>query len=607
MTGRVEGSWSEGDPDKPQWDRDTALEAEYHYHHEDGRYAYSILKGRRFDGDKAFLTGRRFAGALDMLKLSQQENPEAFYRHAGLERFEIGKGDEPALLYRLPELIAAASERPDEWVFLCEGEKDVETLLDLDLIATTNFGGASKWQPSFNRYFADRNVCVLLDRDPVGAKRGPKLAARLRKGARRVVMLSLVGLRQKEDVTDWLEEGRTKGDLLKAVEAVAARGSGSSPADGDANAPRVDSEREKPEISLTSAGSLSGAAPGQREFIVAKAVPAGLVTMFTAPGGAGKSHIALYLSTCVALGSRAYGLSTTQATSIYITAEDDDAENTRRLIGAANAANASLERIGDNLFLCSLVALRDKGLVRVDLQTNKIVVLPLFEVIRQHILDTGARFVVLDNVAHFFEGNENIRAHVAGFIGLLNSLALETGAAIILISHPNKAGDSYSGSTAFQNQVRSHIHLDTVEGDPDARRLRLAKANYARMEEPLDLRWHRGAFRLEAEIPAGENSATARERHEDQRFLECLAARNADHRPVSKHVQAGSSFAPKAFALMPNADGITVEHFRAAMERLLATGIIEQVELDYPKPGSPGHKADGLAQIRQVEVSDEPF
>lgn len=389
--------------------------------------------------------------------------------------------------------------------------------------------------------------------------------------------------------------------------AQAGGGAGSSAGDPDAGDSGPRSGREKPDISLIAAGSLTGIAPGEREFIIHKLAPAGLVTMFTAPGGAGKSHIALYLSTCAALGIRAYGLATSQATSIYISCEDDDAENNRRLIGAANAANVSLERIGDRLFLCSLVALRDKGLVRVDLNTNKMVVLPLFEVIRQHILDTGARFVVLDNVAHFFEGNENIRAHVAGFIGLLNTLALETGAAIILISHPNKAGDSYSGSTAFQNQVRSHIHLDLVPNDPDARQLTLAKANYARLEEPLALRWHCGAFRLEAEIPAGESSAGSRERMEDQRFLDCLAERNADQRPVSKHTQARDSYAPKAFAAMPSAGGVTVEQFTGAMERLLATGIIEQVELDYAKPGSPGHKADGLKQIRQVEVSDEPF
>lgn len=393
----------------------------------------------------------------------------------------------------------------------------------------------------------------------------------------------------------------------RAVERVRGDATGSTAGGSGEGDQAQPSGRERPDLKLIAAGSLNGVAVGEREFIISKLAPAGLVTMFTAPGGGGKSHIALGMAASVATGAMAFGLKTTQATAIYFTCEDDDDENHRRLIGVANALNVSLQTIGDRLFTCSLVALRDKGLVRVDLNSNKMSILPLFEVIREHITATGARFVILDNVAHFFEGNENIRAHVAGFIGLLNSLALETGAAIILISHPNKAGDSFSGSTAFQNQVRSHFHLEVNQNDPDARTLKLLKANYARLEEPLRLRWHKGAFRLESTIPPGESSATARERHEEQLFLACLAARNEAERPVSMHATASKSFAPKEFAKLPQAKDMDADQFELAMNRLLDRGVIAQVELEYGKPGSAGHKAIGLKQIMMVEPSDDPF
>ncbi len=235
-------------------------------------------------------------------------------------------------------------------------------------------------------------------------------------------------------------------------------------------------------------------------------------------------------------------------------------------------------------------------------------VLPLFHELRATILKIGARLVVLDNVAHLFEGNENIRAQVAAFIGLLNALALETQCAILLISHPNKAGDSFSGSTAFQNQVRSHIHMEIDDKDPDVRRIKLAKANYARLEEPLRLRWHRGAFRLEASIPPNELNRSARHRREEAQFLTCLALRNAAKLPVSKHPQAGKTFAPKVFAAMPESNGLTLQQFAGAMARLLAAGTIAQTALDYDKPGSPGHKAEGLLQLKEPEeADDEPF
>lgn len=244
MSGNFDGSRSKGDPDAPLWNRDTVLEAEFHYRHPDGRYAYTILKGRRMDLEKAFLTGRLYQGAPDMLQMERRENPDAFFKLVGLEQYEKGQGGEPNLLYRLPEWIAAHSENPDAWVFLCEGEKDVETLTALGLTATTNPNGAKRWDDKFDPYFADRNLVILLDKDPVGAARGRKLAFKLRKIAARVVLLELQGLRAKEDVTDWLEEGRTKDDLLKVVERAAAGGAGSGTDETDAGALSPQDESE---------------------------------------------------------------------------------------------------------------------------------------------------------------------------------------------------------------------------------------------------------------------------------------------------------------------------------------------------------------------------
>jgi RecA-family ATPase len=367
------------------------------------------------------------------------------------------------------------------------------------------------------------------------------------------------------------------------------------------------SPKEAQPLALIDAGALAGVEVEPREFVVSRLVPAALLSLFTAPGGGGKSYISLNLAASVAIGAMAYGLTTIQAPTIYITAEDDDDENHRRLIGVANALGESISSFSGKLYLLSLVARTEKGLARFD-PDNRMTVLPLFHELRVTIQQTGARLMVLDNVAHLFEGNENHRAQVAAFIGLLNALALETQCAIILISHPNKAGDSFSGSTAFQNQVRSHIHMEIDEKDPDVRRIKLAKANYARLEEPLRLRWHRGAFRLEASIPPNELNRSARHKREAAQFLACLALRNAAQLPVSMHPQAARTYAPKVFAGMPEGKGLRVQQYAVAMARLLAAGTIAQSKLDYSKPGSAGHKAEGLLQLKEPEeCDDEPF
>src|SRR3546814_2041298 len=72
---------------------------------------------------------------------------------------------------------------------------------------------------------------------------------------------------------------------------------------------------------------------------------------------------------------------------------------------------------------------------------------------------------------------------------------------VLLIGHPNKAGDSFSGSTAWENQVRSRLFMerpaDTL--DRDVRVLSRQKANYAQNGAEIAFRWHEWAFILEDE------------------------------------------------------------------------------------------------------------
>jgi RecA-family ATPase len=63
-----------------------------------------------------------------------------------------------------------------------------------------------------------------------------------------------------------------------------------------------------------------------------------------------------------------------------------------------------------------------------------------FQRLVQMLQTTGAQLAILDNVAHLFTGNENDRGEVTRFVNLLNRLAGETGAAILLLGHPYSSG-----------------------------------------------------------------------------------------------------------------------------------------------------------------------
>ena len=121
------------------------------------------------------------------------------------------------VLYKLPELLAAEPEAP---VFVCEGEKDVDRLCELRLTATACPLGAKKWRRSYNDFLRDRNVCILPDLDGPGREHAAQVQNELHGTAASVAVLELPGMPQGgKDVSDWLDNGGTKGRLLELVAA----------------------------------------------------------------------------------------------------------------------------------------------------------------------------------------------------------------------------------------------------------------------------------------------------------------------------------------------------------------------------------------------------
>ena len=117
--------------------------------------------------------------------------------------------------YRLPELLKAPK---DKLIFIVEGEKDVDQLIDLGLTATTNAGGAGIWPQILNKYFEGQHVIILPDNDDPGRKHAKRVSKELQKVAKSVRVVELSDLPEKGDVSDWLASGGTKEKLLKLVE-----------------------------------------------------------------------------------------------------------------------------------------------------------------------------------------------------------------------------------------------------------------------------------------------------------------------------------------------------------------------------------------------------
>lgn len=172
---------------------ESSVEAIYEYLDEDGSVLYRVYRFR----------GKRIR----------------YRRPDGKGGWEWKRG-ERRVLYRLPELIAAATAGTR--VFVCEGEKDTDRLAALGLTATCNPGGAGKWEKAFSKFLQGADVVLMQDNDEPGANHVCYVAQALRGIAKSIRIVLLPDLPAKGDVSDWLDAGHTKDELLAISEAAPA-------------------------------------------------------------------------------------------------------------------------------------------------------------------------------------------------------------------------------------------------------------------------------------------------------------------------------------------------------------------------------------------------
>lgn len=112
------------------------------------------------------------------------------------------------VLYNLPQVLRGIEAEATIWVV--EGEKDADTLLEMGLIATTMPGGAGKWRESHTASLAGSKVVVVADNDIVGKKHAATVHDLLVEAGCEVEILVPDGMK---DVTDLFASGGSLSDL----------------------------------------------------------------------------------------------------------------------------------------------------------------------------------------------------------------------------------------------------------------------------------------------------------------------------------------------------------------------------------------------------------
>lgn len=222
-----------------------------------------------------------------------------------------------------------------------------------------------------------------------------------------------------------------------------------------------------------SAATLSGKAVPPREWLVPELVPQKTVTLFGGDGGTGKSLLALQLAIATAAGGSWLGRTVQAGPVIFISAEDDEDELHRRTDDILRSADLEYHDLA-GLTLRSLAG--EDALLAVETQVA-LIQSALFEELDARAEAEGPVLIVIDTLADVFPSNENDRAKVRQFVGILRGLALKRRCAVILLAHPSlsglNSGAGTSGSTAWNNSVRSRLYLSRVIQDghePEPRR-----------------------------------------------------------------------------------------------------------------------------------------
>lgn len=486
------------------------------------------------------------------------------------ERFEGGRwinglGDLPRVPYRLTDLqnavaIARAAGEDAPLVYFVEGERKADKLASMGFVATAIAFGANGWRKEYADAFAGLSVAILPDNDEPGRKFAETVKAAVEQVGGSACILDLPGLPAKGDVMDW----KGTAEDLRALTAKALAGA----------------LMPLPTLDLA---ALAAVQPKPKAFAVERLAPLAEVTLFTGPGSAGKSLFGQQLATCAAAGMPCLGLDVRPGAALYLTCEDDADQLHWRQASICKTLRVGMASLAGRLHLASLRGALDNELGTFEPDgTLKPAV--AFQRLVQMLQTTGAQLAILDNVAHLFTGNENDRGEVTRFVNLLNRLAGETGAAILLLGHPNKSGDDYSGSTAWLNAVRSQATL-THDLETDVRTITVGKANYARKGEAIRFVWMDGAFVREDDLTPDVRNQLAevsRSASEDEAFLACLRARASQGVERAVGPAPGTNYAPTQFEGMPEAKGYKKAALKRAMDRLYANVRIRTEVVERP-------------------------
>lgn len=357
---------------------------------------------------------------------------------------------------------------------------------------------------------------------------------------------------------------------------------------------RVDLPEKKPDaIKIIDPADWHERAIPERDWYVEGMIPSRQVTLLSGDGGTGKSLLAYQIGIAGALGVETLGLKPAEGGVVYLAGEDDEDELMRRGNDILAATGHTFADLKEKMRVIPMAGM-DAELMFLNAE-RLLQLSDLAQKVEETVDEFRPALLILDTSADVFGGDEINRRQVRQFVSMLRRMAMKYNLAVVLLSHPSVAGmqtgTGLSGSTAWNNSVRSRLYLTFEKDDDDLRSLKGMKANYAARGGEMKLRWAVGTFVLDDGKPSTGAALVAN--NADKVFLKMLSAINRSGARVS--VTTGTNYAPSIMAKRPDREGASKKALEYAMHRAIADGTVVTVW-----EGSPSKKRQRL-----VVVEDE--
>jgi hypothetical protein len=344
--------------------------------------------------------------------------------------------------------------------YVVEGEKDADRLRVIGLPGTTNVGGAGKWKPEYVAQLKAATVeqiVIIPDNDDPGRAHADAVARSCHLAGLQVKIVTLPDLPTKGDVSDWLDAGHTKADLVALVKAAPLF----TPA-SIASTPAATAGPVVVRLADVQAETVS--------YVWPHRIARSKLNLIVGDPGLGKSQITLDGAARVSRGAAwPDGGRAPLGDVILLSAEDGLADTIRPRL---DALDADVTRVH------ALTAIRSAhGDERGFCLASDIALL------EQVIERTGAMLVIIDPISAYLGATDSYKdGEVRGVLAPLAALAERADVAIVGVMHLGKGAQRPAlyralGSIAFVAAARIVLAVAPHPEDETRRVLAPVKAN----------------------------------------------------------------------------------------------------------------------------------